>query len=60
MNLILGGNAARIFHLDAPYTPLLKPPSERVGRRPADGDGHRHPVHAERPPNRGNADLPET
>jgi hypothetical protein len=47
MNLMLGGNAARIFHLDVPYTRLFKPPSERVGRRHADGDGHHRPVHAE-------------
>jgi hypothetical protein len=49
MNLIHGGNAARILRLDVPYTRLFKPPSERVGRRGSDRDGHRHPTHAERP-----------
>jgi hypothetical protein len=33
MNLILGGNAARVLHLDVPHTRLFKPPSEQVGRR---------------------------
>jgi predicted TIM-barrel fold metal-dependent hydrolase len=33
MNLILGGNAARIFDLDVPHTRLFKPPSEQVGRK---------------------------
>ena len=33
MNLILGGNAARIFGLDVPHTRLFKPPSDQVGRR---------------------------
>jgi predicted TIM-barrel fold metal-dependent hydrolase len=41
MNLILGGNAARIFKLDVPHTRLFKPPSDHVGRearkRPAAG-----------------------
>ena len=46
-NLILGGNAARIFHLDVPYTRLFKPPSERVGRRHSGSDGHPHPAHAD-------------
>ena len=32
LNLILGGNAARIFNLDVPYTRLFQPPSDRVGR----------------------------
>jgi hypothetical protein len=32
MNLILGGNAARIFNLDVPHTRLFKPPSDHVGR----------------------------
>jgi predicted TIM-barrel fold metal-dependent hydrolase len=32
MNLILGGNAARIFKLGVPLTRLFKPPSDRVGR----------------------------
>ena len=32
MNLILGGNAARIFDLDVPFTRLFKPPSDQVGR----------------------------
>ena len=32
MNLILGGNAARIFGLDVPHTRLFKPPSDQVGR----------------------------
>jgi hypothetical protein len=32
MNLILGGNAARIFKLDVPFTRLFRPPSDRVGR----------------------------
>ena len=32
MNLILGGNAARIFDLDFPFTRLFKPPSYQVGR----------------------------
>jgi predicted TIM-barrel fold metal-dependent hydrolase len=33
LNLILGGNAARIFGLDPPLTRLFKPPSHRVGRK---------------------------
>ena len=33
MNLILGGNAARIFGLDVPFTRLFKPPSDQVGRK---------------------------
>jgi hypothetical protein len=33
MNLILGGNAARIFKLDVPHTRLFKPPSDQVGRK---------------------------
>jgi predicted TIM-barrel fold metal-dependent hydrolase len=33
MNLILGGNAARIFDLDVPHTRLFKPPSDEVGRK---------------------------
>jgi hypothetical protein len=32
MNLILGGNAARVFGLDVPHTRLFKAPSEHVGR----------------------------
>ena len=32
MNLILGGNAARIFKLDVPFTRLFKAPSDQVGR----------------------------
>lgn len=51
MNPMLGGNAARIFHLDVPYTRLFKPPSDGVGRRHTDanaGDGHHPPpVHAQ-------------
>ena len=47
MNLILGGHAARIFHLDVPYTRLFKPPSERVGRRQSGSDGQPHPAHAD-------------
>jgi Amidohydrolase len=33
MNLIVGGNAARVFGLDVPHTRLFKPPSHEVGRR---------------------------
>ena len=33
LNLILGGNAARIFRLDPGLTRLFKPPSHRVGRQ---------------------------
>jgi hypothetical protein len=33
LNLILGGNAARIFDLDVPHTRMFKPPSDQVGRR---------------------------
>ena len=51
MNLMLGGNAARIFHLDVPYTRLFKPPSDRVARLHTGtnaGDGHHPPpVHAQ-------------
>jgi hypothetical protein len=32
MNLILGGNAARVFNLDVPFTRLFRPPSDQVGR----------------------------
>jgi hypothetical protein len=32
MNLILGGNAARIFGLNVPHSRLFKAPSEDVGR----------------------------
>ncbi|MEN3284334.1 MAG: hypothetical protein V7607_5474 [Solirubrobacteraceae bacterium] len=32
MNLVLAGNAARIFKLDVPFTRLFKPPSDQVGR----------------------------
>jgi predicted TIM-barrel fold metal-dependent hydrolase len=45
MNLVLGGNAARIFDLDVPHTRMFKPPSDRVGRKHS-SDG-RKPVHAE-------------
>ena len=31
--LILGGNAARIFGLEVPFTRLFMPPSDQVGRR---------------------------
>ena len=47
MNLILGGNAARIFQLDVPYTRLFKPPSDRVGRRHSGHDGRPHPAQAD-------------
>ncbi len=40
MNLILGGNAARVFGLDVPFTRLFKPPSDEVGRRPRDRSEH--------------------
>ena len=33
LNLILGGNAARIFDLDVPHTRMFKAPSDQVGRR---------------------------
>jgi predicted TIM-barrel fold metal-dependent hydrolase len=33
LNLILGGNAARVFGLDVPHTRLFKAPSDQVGRR---------------------------
>jgi hypothetical protein len=32
LNLIVGGNAARVFGLDVPHTRMFKPPSDRVGR----------------------------
>ena len=35
LNLILGGNAARIFNLPVPHTRLFEPPSEQVARTPA-------------------------
>jgi predicted TIM-barrel fold metal-dependent hydrolase len=33
LNLILGGNAARIFGLKVPHTRMFAPPSENVGRQ---------------------------
>jgi predicted TIM-barrel fold metal-dependent hydrolase len=33
MNLILGGNAARVFGLDVPHTRMFKAPSDQVGRK---------------------------
>jgi predicted TIM-barrel fold metal-dependent hydrolase len=35
LNLILGGNAARVFALDVPHTRMFKPPSDRLGRKQA-------------------------
>jgi len=32
LNLILGGNAARIFDLDVPHTRMFNAPSDQVGR----------------------------
>ena len=32
LNLVVGGNAARVFGLDVPHTRLFKPPSDKVGR----------------------------
>ena len=32
LNLILGGNAARVLGLDVPHTRMFKPPSDRLGR----------------------------
>jgi predicted TIM-barrel fold metal-dependent hydrolase len=44
MNLILGGNAARVFGLDVPFTRLFKPPSDQVGRRPGESSERRTSV----------------
>jgi predicted TIM-barrel fold metal-dependent hydrolase len=33
LNLILGGNAARVLDLDVPFTRMFKPPSDQVGRK---------------------------
>jgi hypothetical protein len=35
LNLVLGGNAARVFGLDVPHTRMFKPPSDNVGRKAA-------------------------
>jgi hypothetical protein len=33
MNLIVGGNAARVFGLEVPHTRLFKAPSHELGRK---------------------------
>jgi predicted TIM-barrel fold metal-dependent hydrolase len=35
LNLILGGNAARVFDLEVPHTRMFRPPSDRLGRKQA-------------------------